>query len=101
MSAELARARPLAHRLLKRGARPLLDIQRVFAWLPPERPAGEALFRLVEALSRTPDRGGRQALAREYLPGVPLALAELVARFVARQFELHRDTDRLIAAIAE
>jgi hypothetical protein len=31
MSAELAR------RLLKRGARPLLDILRVFAWLPPER----------------------------------------------------------------
>ena len=85
MSAELARARLIAHRLLG-GARPLLDIQRVFAWLPPERPAGEALFRLVEALSRTPDRAGRKALAREYLPGVPLALAEFGARFVARQF---------------
>jgi RHH-type proline utilization regulon transcriptional repressor/proline dehydrogenase/delta 1-pyrroline-5-carboxylate dehydrogenase len=86
MSAVLARARELARRLLKRCARPLLDIQRVFAWLPPERPAGEALLRLVEALSRTPDRGGRKALAREYLPGVPLALAEFGARFVARQF---------------
>jgi len=86
MAAELPRARLIARRLLKRGARPLLDIQRVFTWLPPERPAGEALFRLVEALGRTPDRGGRKALAREYLPGVPLALAELGARFVARQF---------------
>ncbi len=86
MIAELPRARLIARRLLKRSAGPLLDIQRVFAWLPPERPAGEALFRLVEALSRTPDRGGRQALAREYVPGVPLALAELGARFVARQF---------------
>ena len=79
-------AKALARRLLKRGARPLLDIQRVFAWLPPERPAGEALFRLVEALARTPDRDARRALAREYVPGVPRALAEFGARFVARQF---------------
>ncbi len=79
-------AKQLAHRLLERGARPLFDIQRVFTWLPPERPAGEALFRLVEALARTPDRAGRKALAREYLPFVPLAFAELGARFVARQF---------------
>ena len=80
MSAELAR------RLLKRGARPLLDIQRVFAWLPPERPAGERLFRLVEALTRTPDRGARRALVREFAPGVPAPLAALGARLVARQF---------------
>ncbi|MEX2239399.1 MAG: bifunctional proline dehydrogenase/L-glutamate gamma-semialdehyde dehydrogenase PutA [Burkholderiales bacterium] len=96
MFAEASRARALARRLLKRGTRPLLDIQRVFAWLPPERPAGEALFRLVEALSRTPDRGGREALAREYLPGVPLALAELAARLVARQFVFAETIDEAL-----
>src|SRR3970040_2398793 len=101
MPAELARARPRAHRLLKRGARPLLDIQRVFAWLPPERPAGEALFRLGGALSRTPDRDGRQALAREYLPGVPLALAEFGARFVARQFVFAETIDEALRRAGE
>src|SRR3970040_1388401 len=101
MSAELARARQLARRRLKRGARPLLAIRRACACLPPERPADEALFRLVEALSRTPDRGGRQALAREYLPGVPLALAEFGARFVARQFVFAETIDEALRRAGE
>ena len=91
MFGDEARVRSLARRLMQRGPRPLLDIQRVFAWLPPERPLGEALFRLVEALPRTPDRAGQRALVREILPGAALPLAKLGCRLIARQFVFAED----------
>src|SRR4051812_32091273 len=84
------RAREIALELA-RHSRPgtlSFDIQRVFAWLPPERPAGEALFRLVEAFARTPDRAGRLALVREYVRIVPARAAALALPFVALGAEL-------------
>jgi RHH-type proline utilization regulon transcriptional repressor/proline dehydrogenase/delta 1-pyrroline-5-carboxylate dehydrogenase len=73
-----AQAEALAARLAA-GRRPWLDVQRVFSLFPPETPAGEALFRLAEALPRTPDRGNRLALLEERLgraAGVALPFAE-------------------------
>ena len=74
-----AQAEALAARLVA-GRRPWLDVQRVFSLFPPETPAGEALFRLAEALPRTPDRSNRLALLEERLgraAGVALPLAGL------------------------
>ena len=67
-----ARAGVLAQRLARAAGRamPLDDVQRVFALLPPDSAAGEALFRLAEALPRTPDAAGRIALLRERIPGL-------------------------------
>ena len=42
--------RPRAERLaaeLASGRRPLLDVQRLFSLFPPEKPAGERLFRQI------------------------------------------------------
>ena len=90
------RAGALAQRLARLAGRasPLDDIQRVFALLPPDSAAGESLFRLAEALPRTPDAGGRVALLRERVPGLrhrrlagaALPLAELAIRAIAGRF---------------
>ncbi|HEX6690065.1 MAG TPA: proline dehydrogenase family protein, partial [Burkholderiales bacterium] len=84
----LPRARALAEQLAA-GRRPWLDVQRVFSVLPPDQPAGEALFRLAEALPRTPDRESRLALLKDRLArlrvaglaplALPLARAGLAA----------------------
>ena len=74
-----AHAEVLARALMQTTGRPSLvpDLQRVFAWLPPDSPAGVALFRLAEALPRTPDRRSRLALVMEH---VPLLRNRLLAR---------------------
>jgi RHH-type proline utilization regulon transcriptional repressor/proline dehydrogenase/delta 1-pyrroline-5-carboxylate dehydrogenase len=85
--------RPRAQALaagLAAGRRPWLDVQRVFSLLPPETAAGEALFRLAEALPRTPDRDNRLALLEERvgraagaaLPLARLGLSAMSGRFV-------------------
>jgi RHH-type transcriptional regulator, proline utilization regulon repressor / proline dehydrogenase / delta 1-pyrroline-5-carboxylate dehydrogenase len=71
-----------------------LDVQRMFGWFPPETPLGESLFRLAEALERTPDRPSRAALLAERLPAlrwpalarIALPFASLAMGAVARQF---------------
>jgi hypothetical protein len=71
----------------------------VFAWLPPDRPSGEALLRLVEAFPRTPDRAGRIALIKEYVPALRGALraaaalpfVSLATALVGRQFVYEQD----------
>ncbi|HWA39093.1 MAG TPA: bifunctional proline dehydrogenase/L-glutamate gamma-semialdehyde dehydrogenase PutA [Burkholderiales bacterium] len=92
----LPRARSLALALAEgeRARGPWLDVQRLFSWLPPDEPLGEGLFRLAEALPRTPDRASRRALLREHVPflrapavaALALPLAEAGLRAVARQF---------------
>jgi RHH-type proline utilization regulon transcriptional repressor/proline dehydrogenase/delta 1-pyrroline-5-carboxylate dehydrogenase len=92
----LPRARALALALAEgeRAHRPALDVQRLYAWLPPEKALGEGLFRLAEAFPRTPDIASRRALLREYVPylraGPLAAIAQPVAdvglRAMARQF---------------
>jgi RHH-type proline utilization regulon transcriptional repressor/proline dehydrogenase/delta 1-pyrroline-5-carboxylate dehydrogenase len=86
-----ARAETLAA-ALGGGAPPLLDIQRVFNLLPPDTPAGEALFRLAEALPRTPDRAGGVALLADRLPlpgivaGAALPAARVALDAVGKRF---------------
>jgi RHH-type proline utilization regulon transcriptional repressor/proline dehydrogenase/delta 1-pyrroline-5-carboxylate dehydrogenase len=86
-----ARAETLAA-ALGGGAPPLLDIQRVFNLLPPDTPAGEALFRLAEALPRTPDRAGGVALLADRLPmpgivaGAALPAARAALDAVGKRF---------------
>jgi len=64
--------------LASRKAMPAWDVQRVFSVCPPDSPAGESLFRLVEALPRTPDLAGRVALVQERLSFLRMpALAQL------------------------
>jgi RHH-type proline utilization regulon transcriptional repressor/proline dehydrogenase/delta 1-pyrroline-5-carboxylate dehydrogenase len=78
-----------------------MDLQRVFALLPPDRPAGEAAFRLAEALPRTPDRASRIALLKEYVPALragPLArialpFADLAIAAVGGQFVYAQDIE--------
>jgi RHH-type proline utilization regulon transcriptional repressor/proline dehydrogenase/delta 1-pyrroline-5-carboxylate dehydrogenase len=66
------------------GSAPLIDLQRVFAWCPPDSAAGESLFRLAEALPRTRDRANRLALVRERIPALRSApLAAMSLPFVA------------------
>jgi RHH-type proline utilization regulon transcriptional repressor/proline dehydrogenase/delta 1-pyrroline-5-carboxylate dehydrogenase len=77
-----ARAEELARTLSQAATKsaPLFDLQRVFAWCPPDSAAGESLFRLAEALPRTRDRGSRLALVRERIPALrspPLAAISL------------------------
>jgi RHH-type transcriptional regulator, proline utilization regulon repressor / proline dehydrogenase / delta 1-pyrroline-5-carboxylate dehydrogenase len=84
MSAEepwIARARALAERLVPASAGSWrdLDIQRVFELVPPETQAGTGLFRLAEALARTPDAASRRALVAEHLPGMHGALRSALA----------------------
>ena len=89
-----SRAEELARALAVTSGGPLLDVQRVFSLLPPDRPAGEAAFRLVEALPRTMDRASRIALLREYVPPlrnfglarVALPVAGLAIRAIGGQF---------------
>ena len=84
---EIARARALARRLVPRRFRLDLDIQRVFSVFPPEEPFGQALFRLVEAFPRTPDRPNRRALVDEFLHrAMPLLPVDFATRLVSRQF---------------
>jgi RHH-type proline utilization regulon transcriptional repressor/proline dehydrogenase/delta 1-pyrroline-5-carboxylate dehydrogenase len=92
-------ARLLAER---RGSFLSFDIQRVFAWLPPDQPAGEALFRLVEAFPRTPDRAGRRALVMEYVApmrgrwraAIALPFVSLATALIGRQFVYEEDVAR-------
>ncbi|TAK41751.1 MAG: bifunctional proline dehydrogenase/L-glutamate gamma-semialdehyde dehydrogenase PutA [Betaproteobacteria bacterium] len=65
-----ARAEQLAAALLAAQSRspPVFDVQRAFQWLPPESVRGRGLFRLAEALLRTPDRKSRRALLAEHVP---------------------------------
>ncbi|MEK6246454.1 MAG: proline dehydrogenase family protein, partial [Pseudomonadota bacterium] len=89
-----SRADELARALAATSGGPILDVQRVFSLLPPDRPAGEAAFRLVEALPRTMDRASRIALLREYVPPlrnlvlarVALPVAGLAIRAIGGQF---------------
>ena len=62
-------------------------MQRAFSFFPPEKPLGEALFRLAEAYPRTPDRANRRALVDEFLHrAVPLLPVEFATGLLARQF---------------
>ncbi len=70
------------------------EIQRVYRLLPPDTPAGEALFRLAEALPRTRSRADRLALVSACIPALrSRTLAALALPFlgwgidaVGRQF---------------
>ncbi len=84
---EIVRARSLARALAARRSRLELDVQRAFSLLPPEKPLGEALFRLAEAYPRTPDRANRRALVDEFLHrAVPLLPVDFATGLIARQF---------------
>jgi RHH-type transcriptional regulator, proline utilization regulon repressor / proline dehydrogenase / delta 1-pyrroline-5-carboxylate dehydrogenase len=62
-------------------------VQRAFSLFPPDRPLGEALFRLAEAYPRTLDRVNRRALVDEFLHrAVPLLPVDFATHLVARQF---------------
>ena len=62
-------------------------MQRAFSLLPPEKPLGEALFRLAEAYPRTLDRANRRALVDEFLHrAVPLLPVDFATGLIARQF---------------
>jgi RHH-type proline utilization regulon transcriptional repressor/proline dehydrogenase/delta 1-pyrroline-5-carboxylate dehydrogenase len=62
-------------------------VQRAFSLFPPDKPLGEALFRLAEAYPRTPDRANRRALVDEFLHrAVPLLPVDFATHLVARQF---------------
>jgi RHH-type transcriptional regulator, proline utilization regulon repressor / proline dehydrogenase / delta 1-pyrroline-5-carboxylate dehydrogenase len=99
----LARAQELARKLaIHRSARGLLpDVQRLFAWFPPGEPLGEGLFRLTEALPRTPDRAGRIALVMDHVralrgpvrAALALPLARLGVEAVGRQFVYAEDIE--------
>lgn len=99
-----ARAEQIAHALAgqSRGSFFALDIQRVFAWLPPDQPAGAGLFRLMEAFPRTPDRSGRLALVRDHVAALKgpirsaaaLPFVSLGTTLVARQFVYEKDIER-------
>src|SRR4051812_21159036 len=82
---------------------PLLDVQRAFRWFPPGSAAGEALFRLAEALPRIPDRASRAALLAERVPffagwkaAVAASLAGLGVDAVSRQFVYAGDIGRAL-----
>lgn len=84
---EIERARSLARALAARRGRLELDVQRAFSLFPPEKPLGEALFRLAEAYPRTPDRANRRALVDEFLHrALPLLPVDFAMHLVARQF---------------
>jgi RHH-type proline utilization regulon transcriptional repressor/proline dehydrogenase/delta 1-pyrroline-5-carboxylate dehydrogenase len=105
-----ARAEAIAAALLARaGERAgMLDIQGVFRLLPPDSPAGESLFRLAEALPRTPDRGGRMALLADRVPllrgrvraALALPVAELSLAAVAGRFVFAEDIGSALAKSA-
>lgn len=61
---------------------PLLDVQRWLGLFPIDTPLGESLFRLAEALPRTPDAGNQRALLAR-LPGLSMPLAQAAARPLA------------------
>lgn len=92
----LPRAQALARELAagSRSSGLRLNVQRMFAMFPPDRPAGEGLFRLAEALPRTIDRAGRISLVMEHVRGLRgpiraalgLPLAQIGIEAVARQF---------------
>src|SRR5882757_5200055 len=72
---------------------PLFEVQRAFAIFPPGSPAGDALFRLAEALPRIPDRPSRIAMLADRVPplrgwraaaGLPFASVAMDA--IGRQF---------------
>ena len=71
----------------------------MFALFPPETPLGASLFRLAEALPRTPDRRGRASLVADHLPllrwkpfaNAALPLVSLAIDVVARQFVYAKD----------
>src|SRR5258708_12660197 len=50
---------------------PLFEVQRAFAIFPPESPAGESLFRLAEALPRTPARSSPPPILPDPPPPFP------------------------------
>lgn len=102
-----ARAGEIAHELLAADRGPAfgLEIQRIYRLLPPDTPAGEALFRLAEALPRTTSRADRLALVAACIPALrSRTLAALALPFlgwgigaVGRQFVY---AERIDAALA-
>ena len=62
---------------------PLLDAQRWLGVFPIGTPLGESLFRLAEALPRTPDAPNQRALLGR-LPGLSSPLARAAARPLAQ-----------------
>ncbi|TAK43674.1 MAG: bifunctional proline dehydrogenase/L-glutamate gamma-semialdehyde dehydrogenase PutA [Betaproteobacteria bacterium] len=102
-----ARAEQLAAALLaaqSRGA-PVFDVQRAFQWFPPESVRGRGLFRLAEALLRTPDRKGRRALLAEHVPmlggrvraTLALPVVELGVSALGDGFVYAQDIERALA----
>src|ERR1035437_3362761 len=61
---------------------PLLSVQRWLRMFPIDTPLGESLFRLAEALSRTPDAKNQRALLAR-LPGFSMPLVQAAARPLA------------------
>jgi RHH-type proline utilization regulon transcriptional repressor/proline dehydrogenase/delta 1-pyrroline-5-carboxylate dehydrogenase len=102
----ILKARALAERLVPASAGSWrdLDIQRVFELVPPETSAGTGLFRLAEALPRTPDAASRRALVREHLPGahgslrsaLALPVAQAAVAAVGRKFVYARSIDEAL-----
>jgi len=66
-------------------ARPLslLDVQRWLGLFPIDTPLGESLFRLAEALPRTPDANSQRALLAR-LPGLSMPFAQAAVRPLAQ-----------------
>ena len=71
----------------------LFEVQRAFAIFPPGSPAGDALFRLAEALPRIPDRPSRIAMLADRVPALrgwkaaaALPFASVAMNAIGRQF---------------
>ncbi|HYD55619.1 MAG TPA: bifunctional proline dehydrogenase/L-glutamate gamma-semialdehyde dehydrogenase PutA [Burkholderiales bacterium] len=103
-----ARAVQLTAALARHEARRgLLDIQRLFNLFPPDSATGESLFRLAEALPRTPDAAGGAALLADRVPLLrrgPLARAALVPvrrtlDLVGGQFVFAQTIEDALAAV--
>src|SRR5687768_10693245 len=95
---EIQRARILARALAARRGRLELDVQRAFSLFPPEKPLGEALFRLAEAYPRTVDRANRRALVDEFLHrALPLLPVDFATGVIARQFVYAETIERALA----
>jgi len=77
-----ALARELTAAILDRPLS-LLDVQRWLGVFPMDTPLGESLFRLAEALPRTPDANNQRALLAR-LPGLSMPLAQATARPLAQ-----------------
>ena len=78
----MALARELTATTLSRPLS-LLDVQRWLGVFPIDTPLGETLFRLAEALPRTPDKYNQRALLAR-LPGLSLPFARAAVRPLAQ-----------------